>query len=210
MSCRRLLQKGDSVFNRGSPGENVYVLTEGRAKIYEISQLGREVILWFCLPGEIFGLAELPSGGKRPVSAVACAQVRLLVVPRARFLSYIENRPKIASLIIELLSCRMRLLGDWMLNTATGDVNARLAKLLLRLRAHYATECQINCGCASQIDLKLTHQAIADLIGTSRQTVSIIINRLRRNEVISVDHKVIRLQDIPALEAIAGGVLSGA
>lgn len=202
---RRELRKGDHVFSRGSPGENVYILTEGRAKIYEMSSLGREAILWFCLPGEIFGLAELPSGGRRPVSAIACTQVKVLVVPRIRFLAYIESHPKIAGLIIELLSCRMRMLGDWMLNMASDDVSARLAKLLLRLRSQYGIDCLSRCGCANQINFELTHQEIADMVGSSRQTVSTMINRLRRNGVITLDRKIMHLQDIAALEAMAGG-----
>ncbi|MCB1787911.1 MAG: Crp/Fnr family transcriptional regulator [Chromatiaceae bacterium] len=206
MSCHRILQKGETIFSRGSLGENVYVLTEGRAKIYEMSPLGREVILWFCLPGEIFGLAELPSGGRRPVSANACTQVRLLVVSRKRFLAFLESHPKVASLIIELLSCRMRMLGDWMLNMATDDVSARLAKLLLRLRAQYGVPCSIRCGCASQIDFELTHQEIADMIGTSRQTVSTLLNRLKRDGIIQLNRKIMHLIDIPSLDAVAAGI----
>ena len=206
MSCRRVLQKGDHIFSRGAPGENVYILIEGRAKIYEISPLGKEVILWFCLPGEIFGIAEIPSGNRRPVTAVACTEVQLMVIPRTRFLAYMEERPLIARLIIELLSCRMRMLGDWMLNMATDDVGARIAKLFLRLSSQYGVDCVVHCGCASMIEFKLTHQEIADLVGTSRQTVSTMVNRLRRDDIISLDHKIMHLRNIDALESIAGGL----
>ena len=206
MSCQRNLRKGDHIFDRGSPGENVYILIEGRAKIYEMSPVGREVILWFCLPGEIFGLAELPRGGVRPVSAIACTDVRLLIIPRTRFLAHMEARPKIAGLIIELLSCRMRMLSDWMLNMATDDVAARIAKLLLRLLGQYGAHCSIACGCERQIKFELTHQDIADLVGTSRQTVSTMLGRLRRSETISLDHKFIHVRDIAALENLASGL----
>ena len=205
MSCQRVLQKGDHIFSRGAPGENVYILLEGRAKIYEVSPVGREVILWFCLPGEIFGIAEIPGGTRRPVTAIACTEVHLLIIPRTRFLAYMESQPSIARLIIELLSCRMRMLGDWMLNMATDDVGARIAKLFLRLRSQYGIDCTVHCGCASMIEFKLTHQEIADLVGTSRQTVSTIVNRMRRDDIISLDQKIMHLRNIGALESIAAG-----
>ena len=129
-----------------------------------------------------------------------------MVVPRARFLAYIEERPVVARLIIELLSCRMRMLGDWMLNMATDDVSARIAKLFLRLRSQYGVDCTAHHDCAGMSEFNLTHQEIADLVGTSRQTVSTIVNRLRRDKIISLDRKIMHLCNIDALESIAGGM----
>ena len=68
---RRQFKKHDFIFQAGSPGENVYALIDGRVKIYQLSGLGRETILWFCFPGEVFGLAEIPRGRRREVYALS-------------------------------------------------------------------------------------------------------------------------------------------
>ena len=60
--------KGDFVFRAGAPAGNVYFLRSGKVKIHQLPPVGREVILWFCFPGEIFGLAEVASGGGRVVT----------------------------------------------------------------------------------------------------------------------------------------------
>ena len=51
--------KGELIFQAGSAGHHVYFLETGRVKIYHLSPTGKEILLWFCLPGEIFGLAEV-------------------------------------------------------------------------------------------------------------------------------------------------------
>lgn len=64
-------RKGCSIFRVGDPCAHVYFLESGRVKIYQPSSKGRDVILWFCLTGEIFGLAEAARGGQRVVGAAA-------------------------------------------------------------------------------------------------------------------------------------------
>ena len=55
----RSFNKDQSIFRAGAPGDTVFLLLSGRVKIYQLSSVGKEVILWFSFPGEIFGLAEI-------------------------------------------------------------------------------------------------------------------------------------------------------
>lgn len=205
MAKRRHLRRGQHIFRAGSLGENVYILKQGRAKIYELSPSGKEVILWFCLPGEIFGLAEIPHGGPREVSAIANATSEVLAIPRARFKQFLLDHSDAAFLLIDLLSSRMRMLGAVMLAMATEEVSPRVAKLLLGLMTRYSGSCDLHEGCRHhKIDLRLTHQEIADMIGTSRQSVSALLADWKQKGVLFVHEHAIYIQNEPALHRLAG------
>ncbi|BAU50161.1 Crp/Fnr family transcriptional regulator [Sulfurifustis variabilis] len=180
----RLARNGDFVFQAGSPGETVYILERGRVKIFGMSSLGKEVILWFCFPGEVFGIAEMPRGGPREVYAQACSDCRLYAVPQRLFKDFLIDHPSTAMLVIELLSCRLRILGDMVKNLTADDVTTRLAKLLIRLSARYG---QRVTPAHLRLSIKLTHQELADMIGATRPTVTGVLSELRRSGVIDVE-----------------------
>src|SRR5438876_1692504 len=133
----RTYPKGAYVFRVADPGARVYFLGSGRIKIYQPSGSGREVILWFCLTGEIFGLAEVTRGGGRVVSAVACEKSAVLAVPQEAFKEFVAARPAAALLSMQVLSSRLRGLSDMLVNLVSDDADIRIAKLILRLGARY-------------------------------------------------------------------------
>lgn len=175
--------RNEHVFKGGSPGRNVYLLAEGRAKIYKLAASGREVILWFCLPGELFGLAEFCRGGPREVFAQLCTDAKVCCISREAFAEFLRDRPDSALQIVDLLSCRLRVLGDILLNLASDDAGSRVMKLLLRLAARYG-QAQGGTVC---LDLPLTHQEMADMVGATRQTVTQTLGRLRRSGALRLE-----------------------
>lgn len=191
----RHYRKGGFVFRVGSPAEHVYILTEGRVKIFELSELGREVILWFCFKGEMFGLAETPRGGPRQVFAQACSNASALMVRREDFTQFLARNPSASLLVIDLLSCRMRGLGDMLLNLSSEDVATRLVKLLTRLSLVYGVPNEAEV----RLRITLTHQELADMIGTTRQTVTGILSNLRRQGTIRIEnhHIIVRRSSMP-------------
>lgn len=192
-------KKGAPIFRAGSSGEHVYILTEGRVKVYALSSLGRAVILWFCLPGEMFGLAEMARGGERVVHAEACSDAEALVVPRDRFRAFLESDNSVAMLVVDMLSCRLRGLTDTVLNLIADDVTTRVVKLLLRLDQRYG----VPLGDGSRrLDIPLTHQEMADMIGTTRQSVSSAINELKQQGLLTVSGHRISLRDDRCLETL--------
>lgn len=181
--------KGALIFRSGGPGENVYFLRAGKVKIHQLSPLGREVILWFCFAGEIFGLAEVARGGGRVVNAQACAGSEVLTVSRDRFTKYVHARPHVAMLSMQVLSSRLRVLGEMVVNLVSDDVDTRIIKLIVRLGARYG----VRTGNEIALQIPLTHQEIADMVGTSRQTVTSVLGALKRRGVISIDNRLIQM-----------------
>ena len=180
--------RNDFIFSAGGPGRTVYFPRSGRVKIFQPSAPGREVILWFCLPGEIFGLAEVARGGGRSVSAVACEPCEVLCVTQDQFMAFAEERPRVALLSMQVLSSRLRVLGEMHANLVSDDVGTRIAKLILRLAARHG----VRRGTELVLALPLTHQEIADMVGTTRQTVTSCLGNLKRRGVLAIDsHRLV-------------------
>jgi CRP/FNR family transcriptional regulator len=204
-ATRSTYAKGDYVFRAGDPGIRVYLLEEGRIKIHQLAPSGRDVILWFCLPGEIFGVAEVARGGGRVVNALACESCTVLVLPQEAFRQYLAAHPAAALLAIEMLSARLRLLGDVLVNLVSDDAYTRIAKLLLRLASRYG----VRDGEDVRLSIPLTHQEIADMVGTTRQTVTTVLNELKRIGALSIDSHRIHIESAARLAEIGASGAGG-
>ena len=179
--------KGDSIFNAGELSHHVYLLLKGRVKIYQPSTVGKEAILWFCFTGELFGLAEAARGGERVVSAQACDACQVLSIRQDRFTEFLETHPQTSIIIVQLLACRLRVLSDVVINLISDDVRTRVLKMVLQL----SSRCGIPSARGLCLNITLTHQEIADMIGTTRQTVTTTLGQLEREGLISIDqHKI--------------------
>lgn len=198
--------RGEFIFRSDSPGSNVYLLRRGKVKIHHLSADGREVILWFCFPGEVFGLAEVAHGGGRAVNAQACEDSEVLTVPKAQFCAWLEAHPKAAILSMQVLGSRLRVLGDMMVNLVSDDVETRIAKLVLRLGARYG----VRAGGEIRLTVPLTHQEIADMVGTTRQTATTVIGALRRQGVLRIDNHRIRIESEEQLAGLTHPTARGA
>ncbi len=187
----RFFAKGDFIFNAGEPSHHVFLLLRGRIKIYQSSTVGKEAILWFCFAGELFGMAEAACGGGRVVSAQACDACEVLCIRQEEFNAFLAARPQTALLIVQVLASRLRVLGDVVINLISDDVRTRILKMVLQLGAR--------CGAPSarglSLDIELTHQEIADMIGTTRQTVTTTLGQLEREGLLAIHRHRIYITD---------------
>lgn len=185
LGVKRSYHRDELVYQAGCSSDDVYILLQGRVKIFQLSCDGREVILWFCFPGEIFGLADMVCGEFREVNALACSSVELVAIKQADFRDYLLSEPQAALSVIELMSGRLRELSDVLLNLASEDVRSRVIKLLTRLAARYGER----RGQLIYLSIPLTHQEMADMVATSRQTVTTVLGDLRRSGVLRTEQR---------------------
>lgn len=178
------LRRGELVFRAGGADNNIHILETGRVKIFQISPKGKETLLWFCGRGELFGLSELCQGGERKVYAQACEPSRIVAIDRERFKLFIARRPELALNIIDLLSYRLRSLGKTFEGLTTHDVTQRVTALLMQLGERYGQP----SGEGVAIEINITHQEMADMIGTTRQSVTSVLSGLKRAGMIEM-HK---------------------
>ncbi len=183
-------EKNALIFQEGTPSTYVYVMLDGRAKIYELSPQGKEVIMWFCFAGELFGLAEVWRETQRDVYAQACSPVELIRFDRRRFRRHMLGHPAMAMQVIDILAGRLRILSDMLLSLTATSAKVRLVKLLARLFQHYG---RYRNG-RIYIDIPLTHQEMADMIGCCRQTVTSTLGILRRTHGLGFERRMLYVQ----------------
>lgn len=180
---RRLnLKSRDHLFRAGDQSNDVYIVAGGCIRLFQVSSTGKETILWFSFPGEIFGMAELWRGSDRQIYAVANEATQIYSISRKDFTNFLGAHPEAAMKAIGILSARVRALGHALVGLASDNVETRIARLLVRFAAvSSGARC---CASSSEgelcVNVRLTHQDIANLIGASRQTVSSTLAHLRK------------------------------
>ncbi|MCG6885878.1 MAG: Crp/Fnr family transcriptional regulator [Proteobacteria bacterium] len=190
-SRRMDLKSRDHLFRAGDRSNDVYIVAGGCIRLFQVSSTGKETILWFSFPGEIFGMAELWRGSNRQIYAVANEATQVYSIRRKDFTNFLGAHPEAAMKAISILSARVRALGHALVGLASDNVETRVARLLVRLAAvSSGTRC---CAGYTEgelcVNVRLTHQDIANLIGASRQTVSSTLAHLRKiGAVRTVSH----------------------
>lgn len=200
ISQTREIKKKQYVFRAGDDDPQVHILKHGRVKVVQSSPLGKDVLLWFCLPGEVFGLSETFEGQIRKVSAQTLEPSEVMSVPEGQFKQWLRTHPQHFEYFMRLMGSRLREIGHRFLNLATGNVASQVAKLLVGLASSYGTQRPT----AVLVNLPLSHQDIADMIGASRQCVSATMSELKRDGILSVERRFLCIEDMRRLAVLAG------
>lgn len=164
---RRVFTSGTNVMTVEQPGEAVYVILHGTAKIY-IEQGGRDVILSVLGSGDLLGEMSLIDSVGRSASVVTLENSLMLWMDRATFNYLLDNFPPVARNLVKILSARVRLSDQVIQSLATLDVNGRVARQLLAFAERYGRDADDGV----QIRLVLTQSDLADLVGASRKRVN--------------------------------------
>jgi CRP/FNR family transcriptional regulator, cyclic AMP receptor protein len=195
--------KDEFICSLGRTNEDIYLLMSGRVKLYELTAEGKEVILWFCIPGELFGVPDALIANhfsSRQINAQSCGYAELLCIDHQAFLDFIDNNPSVVLPLIQLLSFRFREVAEVLSDITSSDVTSRVVKLLLRLSGRYGK--QVDGGVF--LELPITHQEMADMIGASRQTVTTVLGDLKRQGLIHMEQRTMFLRDGAWLEKFLG------
>lgn len=187
--------KGSVILFEDDPGDALYTVVTGQVKVVRIGEDGREVILSILRGGDFFGEMSLIDDQPRSAHVIAMQDANLLVLRREDFQDCLAEMPSIALGLLKALSRRLRRADDKIGELVLLDVNGRVSRVLLEL----ADE---NDGVT--VSRTVTHHTIAQMIGSSRETVSRTIRELADRGLIEVTRKTIAIRDRPALEAVAG------
>jgi len=191
----RSYPKNSVILFEDDPGDALYVVAEGQVKVVLIGEDGREVILSVMGAGEFFGEMALIDDEPRSAHVIAMEDSTLVVLRREDFQPILAQTPVIALALLKELSRRLRRVDEKVGSLVLLDVNGRVAQLLLELADEAGGE---------RIRRRLTHHTIAQMIGSSRETVSRTMRDLVDKGLIAVSRKDILIQDRAALEAAAG------
>jgi len=177
------------------PGDALYVVAEGQVKVVLIGEDGREVILSVLGQGEFFGEMALIDDEPRSAHVIAMEDSVLVVLRREDFYGILTQNPSIALALLRELTRRLRRVDEKVGSLVLLDVNGRVARLLLELADEAGGD---------RITRRLTHHTIAQMIGSSRETVSRTMRELVDQGLIEVSRRDVVIRDRAALEAVAG------
>lgn len=168
----RTLDKDTTIFNAGDPADAVYVVATGKVKIVVTSTDGRDFILTILGAGQVFGEMALLESAPRSAAVITASRVEILTIHRKDFHSLLASAPSISRKLLAILSRRLRRANSKMESLAYMDVAGRLARYLLDLARDHGQK----LGNGWIVVRRPTHADIAHSIGTSRETVSRMIN----------------------------------
>ena len=183
----------------GNKGNVVNYVVSGRVKIYNLSACGKEIIFRFCNPNSFFGIAEIFGGQSREVFAEAVENTEVLCIGKENFEELIAGNPRIALSVMKMLSNRIRQAHKSIQDFAICDARARVAQLLIKLSQMNGSS--DNHGTVTILN-KFTHQEMANMIGTRRQTVTEIINDFKRKGFIRCDGGRIAILNYAGFEGL--------
>ncbi|MFS1515523.1 Crp/Fnr family transcriptional regulator [Bacillus sp. SM2101] len=176
LSSMKPVKKGTIIIDPNLPIKALFFLKKGQVRLYRMNAQGKEFTLDILTDGNIFGETSTLSLIDDQVYAQAMTDTYLCVMGKSEFESFIEKNPKIALKFISILSARLKDIYEMSEKIALGDVKYRVLYLLLKLSEKSGkrkNEWQT-------IEMKLTHQDIATMVGSTRETTSTIISQLKK------------------------------
>lgn len=185
----RSVPRGTVVIHEGEDGDTMYIIVEGRVRIFLADEDGREVFLNECGPGEHFGEMMLDYG-LRAATVVTAEACRFSVLTRAQLETYMIEHPELALAMLRMLIGRVRVLTRTVGNLSLLDVYGRVAHLLLDMA--------VEENGRLVIERRLTQQDIATRVGASREMVSRILKDLRAGGYVETeDNRMVVLRSPP-------------
>ena len=169
----RRFPRNTTIVEEGLAGDYMYVIREGRVKVTKLSEDGREKILEFLDAGSFFGEMALLDRAPRIASVKTLKPVKLLALSRTDFLNLLRKSPDLALAVIQELCKRLRIVDDQASALSFQRVKDRTKGLLQRLARDPHEE-------GGRVPPPLTHQQMADMIGTSRETVTRVVKELKQ------------------------------
>ena len=160
--------KDTMLFAKDEPGDSMFIIVDGQVKIVLYSMSGRELVLTVFRAGEFFGEMALLDEHDRSATAVTLTDCTLLTLRRSQFQRFIESEPAAALDLLREMSLRLRITNEKVGDLALIDVYGRVARFLLRLAESEGEQ----EGDWIFIPKRPTHQQIAGMIGTARESVS--------------------------------------
>ncbi len=194
-ATRRRFHKDEQLFAEGDPCSGLFLVANGKVRIFKLSPSGREQILAVEGPGSSF--AELPvfDGGNYPAAAAALEDTEVLFVSRKDFQNFCREHPDVALKVIAVVGSRLRRLVGIIEELSFTTVRQRLIALLIRLAEANADRSENSI----QIELPKTHQDLAAELGTVRELVSRNLSRLQAEGFLAVEGRRILVRDLTGL-----------
>lgn len=194
----REIRRREVVYLPGDPGESIFVVNGGRVKISKVTRDGKALTLNYCGPSDLFGETSLVDGGPREEMAEAMENSMVSEIELSVFEDLLANNASLGLQMTKLLAKRRLDLENKVETLVFRDVTSKLAELLLDLADQYGVEDPRG----TLIALKITHQELANLIGSTRETVSLTLSQFKRKRLLTTEARKVIVTDSESLRAL--------
>ncbi len=183
--------RGERVFTQGEPGDTLYIVLAGKVKIGRRAIDGRENMLSVMGPSDMFGELSLFDPGPRTATAVVVTHARLASLAHSALRPWLTDRPEIAEQLLRVLARWLRRTNDALADLIFTDVPARVAKQLIALSERFGTAEPDGL----RVDHDLTQEELAQLVGTSRETVNKTLAEFASRGWVRLDVRALTILD---------------
>ncbi|KOF56830.1 MULTISPECIES: Crp/Fnr family transcriptional regulator [Clostridium] len=178
----RKYRKGQVIFFEGDVEDKLYIVNQGKIKIYKYNREGREQILYILSEGKFIGDMSLLKKGNFQFNAEALEDTLICTIAKDDFDEIITRNPEITLKILEVLHDRLMSLENLIQNLSTKDIETRIASMLLSFAGDFGVEDDNGIV----IDLPLNREEMANYIGVTRETISRKLTSLQDDGVIEL------------------------
>ncbi|MBI4569316.1 MAG: Crp/Fnr family transcriptional regulator [Planctomycetes bacterium] len=188
---RERYAKGRYLFREHEQGDTLYIVSSGLVRIEQASPSGRVKTLALFQPGSVFGEMAVLDQDTRSASAIAAEEAEIFVIGKQDFQEMLRQNPQMTMNILRVLCDRLRAanaqIQDLTFKSLPGRISSTIAKLAEKFGVAVADGVMIN--------VRLTQQELADLVGTNRESVSKAISAYRKEGSVRVEDQKIVVTD---------------
>ncbi len=177
-------KKNDIVFSQGDAAESIYYIQKGKVKLNVQSEHGKEAVVGVMETGQFFGEGCLNGHSVRVATTVALENCTIASITKVAMRAMLKSEPRFSELFLNYVLTRNSRVEEDLIDQLFNSSERRLARLLLIL-AHFGKE-----GSPEPIDVEMSQETLAEMIGTTRSRVSFFMNKFRRLGFISYNGKI--------------------
>lgn len=190
----RLYARREMILGPGAPGDRIFLVKSGSVRIYRLSPEGRELTTAILRPGQLFGTSSLLGEAESGAFVEALDHAYVCEARADEFLRIMSGHPILAAKVTVTLARQLLRLEQQLERLAFEPVPIRLAQVLLMLAEDNAGELPQN----------LTHEELAKLVGTTRETVTKALAHLGQEEIVEVGYRRLSIVSMDRLRDAAG------
>jgi CRP/FNR family transcriptional regulator, cyclic AMP receptor protein len=196
IAITREWKKQSHVFLQGDPLENVYFISDGKVKVYKSDIHGKEQIVAMMKKGEMFPHVGFFRKGDYPAYAEVLEPSTLIAVPISKFESVLIENPELCIKVFKVLGEKIVDLQNRLEEQILNNTYEQIVKLLIRLAQKHGKE--IEDG-TILLKSEFTNKDLANMIGTTRETISRTLTKMKKDDLIEVDDNGHMILDIDVL-----------
>ena len=194
-SKTRDFRRGEPIYLPNESADAVLLVVKGRVKICHVTPEGKQSILNFIDTGELFGELSLLGNTERQEFSEAIENCRVVLIPKAAMLNLMANYPNINIGITKLIGSRRQRIERRLRNLLFRSNRERVVHLLIEMAEKYGNRTAEGL----ELNIKLSHQEMASIIGSTRETVTVMLGQLQSEGMIRIARRRITIKDLQKL-----------